>query len=216
MSKNRNFEQQVTTTQPPEDTTSDEVNNTSDVGTEAQTPVETKVQQQVVTTQPPVVEKQVVKKQENLDSFETRISFIKENGSLTEKQVVTVLENYVKVCTTSISLEAIAIEQQRFWRLLEYIHSNPTEFRKLFNIVIDFGKKYKDTAFDISMFYRAQGALSLTGSHLEAFNNIRTLIINTINTNNKSSVKSLLEIRKIIENDAIPEHVRSQYVAYYE
>jgi hypothetical protein len=35
-------------------------------------------------------------------------------------------------------------------------------------------------------------------------------------TNNKANIKSILDIRKIIENNAIPEHVRAQYVAYYE
>ena len=213
MSKNRNYESQSSKQDTVEQTT-------KEVAVEEN---KTEVQQDqdnivVTTTAAPVVEVKKVDepKKESLDSFETRIDWVKQNGSTAEKQVINVLENYVRVCTTSISLEAIAIEQQRFWRLLEYIHSNPTEFRKLFNIVIEFGKKYKESAFDISMFFRAQGALSLSGDALQAFNNIRTLIINTINTNNKSNIKSILDIRKIIENNAIPEHVRAQYVAYYE
>ena len=213
MSKNRNYESQSSKQGTVEQTT-------EEVAVEEN---KTEVQQEqdnavVTTTAAPVVEVKEVEepKKESLDSFETRIDWVKQNGSTTEKQVINVLENYVKVCTTSISLEAIAIEQQRLWRLFEYIHSNPTEFRKLFNIVIEFGKKYKESAFDISMFFRAQGALSLSGDALQAFNNIRTLIINTINTNNKSNIKSILDIRKIIENNAIPEHVRAQYVAYYE
>jgi hypothetical protein len=213
MSKNRNYESQSSKQGTVEQTT-------EEVAVEEN---KTEVQQEqdnavVTTTAAPVVEVKEVEepKKESLDSFETRIDWVKQNGSTTEKQVINVLENYVKVCTTSISLEAIAIEQQRLWRLFEYIHSNPTEFRKLFNIVIEFGKKYKESAFDISMFFRAQGALSLSGDSLQAFNNIRTLIINTINTNNKANIKSILDIRKIIENNAIPEHVRAQYVAYYE
>ena len=212
MSKNRNYESQ-TSKQGTVEQTTEEV-----AVEENKTEVQQEQDNVVVTTAAPVVEVKEVEepKKESLDSFETRIDWVKQNGSTTEKQVINVLENYVKVCTTSISLEAIAIEQQRLWRLFEYIHSNPTEFRKLFNIVIEFGKKYKESAFDISMFFRAQGALSLSGDALQAFNNIRTLIINTINTNNKANIKSILDIRKIIENNAIPEHVRAQYVAYYE
>ena len=212
MSKNRNYESQ-TSKQGTVEQTTEEV-----AVEENKTEVQQEQDNVVVTTAAPVVEVKEVEepKKESLDSFETRIDWVKQNGSTTEKQVINVLENYVKVCTTSISLEAIAIEQQRLWRLFEYIHSNPTEFRKLFNIVIEFGKKYKESAFDISMSFRAQGALSLSGDALQAFNNIRTLIINTINTNNKANIKSILDIRKIIENNAIPEHVRAQYVAYYE
>lgn len=211
MSKNRNYESQSSKQGTVEQTT-------EEVAVEEN---KTEVQQEqdnavVITNAAPVIKEVEEPKKESLDSFETRIDWVKQNGSTTEKQVINVLENYVKVCTTSISLEAIAIEQQRLWRLFEYIHSNPTEFRKLFNIVIEFGKKYKESAFDISMFFRAQGALSLSGDALQAFNNIRTLIINTINTNNKANIKSILDIRKIIENNAIPEHVRAQYVAYYE
>ncbi len=211
MSKNRNYET-TTTSEPIKSQTVDQtVDVEKNVDTEQVSENKQEVKQEVVVTQAPkaaAVEK--------INTFESRIEWVKANGSVAEKQVINVLENYVKVCTTSISLEAIAIEQQRLWRLFEYIHSNPTEFRKLFNIVIEFGKQYKNTAFDISMFFRAQGAISLTGNHLQAFNNIRTLIINTINTNDKSKIKSILDIRKIIENDAIPEHVRAQYVAYYE
>jgi FtsZ-interacting cell division protein ZipA len=106
MSKNRNYESQSSKQGTVEQTT-------EEVAVEEN---KTEVQQEqdnavVTTTAAPVVEVKEVEepKKESLDSFETRIDWVKQNGSTTEKQVINVLENYVKVCTTSISLEAIAI-----------------------------------------------------------------------------------------------------------
>lgn len=170
------------------------------------------------TTLPPVEEKKIDTKVDGfqLNSFQNRRAWLLENGTDREKHVIAVLDSYVNVCTTSIDLERIAIEQQRLWRLFEYIHVEPQDFRKLFTIVIEYAKEYRETAFDISMFFRAQKALNLDGKRLEAFNNVRTLIINTANTVNIKQVKSILDIRKIIETDAFPEHIRAQYVAFYE
>ena len=125
------------------------------------------------------------------------------------------LQNYVKVGLTSVNLNDIAVEQQRLWRLFEYIHNQPAEFQKLFGLIIEFAKEYKDNLFGITMLFRAQSGLSLSLDQLNAFNNLRTLMLNTAQTKDLSKVKMLVDIRKIVENDSIPEHIRGMYVAYY-
>jgi hypothetical protein len=177
--------------------------------------LETTTQPPVVetTTKPPVADIEVDGVQ--LSVFENRVQWIKEHGSTNEKHVLVVMENYVKIGQSSVNLNDIAIEQQRLWRLFEYIHNQPAEFQKLYTLLLDFAKEYKDTLFNLSTFFRAQSGLSLAVDQLSAFNNLRTLVLNTIQTKDISMVKTLLDIRKIVEHDAIPEHIRGMYVAFY-
>jgi hypothetical protein len=151
-----------------------------------------------------------------LSVFQTRMAWIAANGTTHEQYVKNAMEQYVKVCTASIDLDRIAVEQKRLWRLLGYIHAHPAEFRKLFTIVIEFAKEYDDELFNLHMFFRAQEGLSLDRNEMQCFSNLRTLILNTIQSTNKARVKALIDIRKIVENDLIPENVRGQYVAFYE
>lgn len=151
-----------------------------------------------------------------LSVFENRVAFLKEKGTNEEKYVVAVLENYVSVCSTSIDKNKIGVEQQRLWRLFEYIHNKPQQFKSLFQIVIEFGRQYKTSVFEISKFYRAQEALTLNQDQLAAYNGIRQLILETISTKNRADVKRLVDIRKIVSYDCVPEHIRGFYVAFYE
>lgn len=150
-----------------------------------------------------------------LNVFQNRIDFIKENGTASEKHVITVLTHYVEVCSISVDLNVIAIEQQRLWRLFEYIHNQPQEFQKLYSLVIEFGREYQEQVFNLAKFFRAQSGLTLSVDQLNTYNNLRTLVLNTVQTKDRSKVKTLIDIRKIVEQDAIPEHIRGAYVAYY-
>jgi len=176
------------------------------------------------TTQPPVTQPPEVQSKAaddikadgvQLSVFENRLAWIKEHGTINEQHVVLVLENYVKVGLSSVNLNDIAVEQQRLWRLFEYIHNQPSEFQKLYTLVIDFAKEHKDTLFNLSTLFRAQSGLNLSVDQLSAFNNLRTLVLNTIQTVDVKMVKTLIDIRKIVEHDAIPEHIRGMYVAFY-
>lgn len=149
------------------------------------------------------------------DVFEERMKFLEEHGSANEQHVVTVLRNYVEVCTTSIELDKIGMEQQRLWRLFMYIHHQPQEFKKLFAILIDFAKKYKEECFSIDKFFRAQQTLNLSKDDLRAFDNLRTLVINTAESVDKRKIKAIVDIRKIVEHNSIPEHIRSSYISFY-
>lgn len=162
-----------------------------------------------------VESKKEVEKLSSDSTFEQRLAWIKEHGSMHEKHTVTVMENYVQVGLTSISLERLAAEQLRFWRLFEYMHNQPAEFQKLYGIIIMFAKEYQDKLFNLSVMFRAQSSLSLSLDQLVAFNQLRTLILNTIQTKDISKVKTLIDIRKIVEHDSIPENVRGLYVEYY-
>lgn len=151
-----------------------------------------------------------------LSVFENRVAWIEKNGSDHEKHALVVLQNYVRVNQTSVDLDAIAVEQQRLWRLFEYIHNQPKEFQKLFGLVIEFAREYRKTVFNLALFFRAQASMNLSADSLQAFNNLRTLVLNTADTKDKRKVKALIDIRKIVEHDSIPEHVRGLYVAFYE
>lgn len=204
--------QENTTTLPPEDTQST-VTTQSPETTQAP-----EVTQPPVTTQAPEVTKAPVSqeaKEEELSVFANRLLWIGEHGTVHEKHVVAVLNNYVAVGLSSVNLNDIAVEQQRFWRLFEYIHNQPAEFQKLYSLVIEFGKEYKDTLFNLSTLFRAQSGLNLSADQLSAFNNLRTLLLNTIQTKDLTKVKKLVDIRKIVEHDSIPEHIRGMYVSFY-
>ncbi len=151
-----------------------------------------------------------------LSVFATRIAFLKDNGTDNEKHVITALERYVDVCSKTIDMNRVAIEQQRLWRLFEYIHNKPEEFSKLYSLVLEFAKEYRKTVFHTSMFFRAQNGLTLGKEQLLAFDHLRTLITNTVdNVGDRSKIKALIDIGKIVNHDCIPEHIRGQYVAFY-
>ena len=151
-----------------------------------------------------------------LSAFQTRMAWIAEHGTTHEQYVKNVMTNYVQVCTTSVDLEKIAVEQKRFWRLFAYLHAHPAEFNKLFNIVIEFARQYQDELFNLQMLYRAQEGLSMGADEMQCYNNLRTLVLNTIQSKSKKAVKSILDIRKIVDHPLIPEIVRGQYVAFYQ
>lgn len=151
-----------------------------------------------------------------LSAFQTRMAWIAEHGTTHEQYVKNVMTNYVQVCLTSVDLEKIAIEQKRFWRLFAYLHAHPAEFNKLFNIVIEFARQYQDELFNLQMLYRAQEGLAMGSDEMQCYNNLRTLVLNTIQSKSKKAVKSILDIRKIVDHPLIPEIVRGQYVAFYQ
>lgn len=176
------------------------------------------------TTKPEVVEKTV--KQETktaivedgvqLSVFENRVEWIRANGTVHEKHTLTVLENYVNICSKSIDLNAIAIEQQRLWRLFEYMHNQPTEFQNLFTLVIVFAREYRTTVFNLAALFRGQSSMTLASDKLQCFNNLRTLILNTADSfGDRSKVKALVDIKKIVDHEVIPEHIRGLYVSFY-
>lgn len=150
-----------------------------------------------------------------LSAFATRMAWIEAHGTTHEQYVKNVMENYVKVGLTSVDLEKIAVEQKRLWRLFAYIHAHPQEFSKLFNIVLEFGREYREQLFNLHMLYRAQEGLALGADEMQCFNNLRTLVLNTIESKSRKAVKSILDVRKIVEHNLIPEHVRGLYVAFY-
>lgn len=147
--------------------------------------------------------------------FEERVEWVKEHGTISEKHVVESMERYVAICSKTVDLNSIAVEQQRMWRLFEFMHNNPKEFVKLFGLVLMFARQYKDTVFSMIMLFRAQSSLNLSVDVLVAYNNLRTLIINSAQTVDLSKVKMLVDIRKIVEHDSIPEEVRGMYVSMY-
>lgn len=151
-----------------------------------------------------------------LSAFQTRLAWIEAHGTTHEKYVKNVLTNYVEVCTKSVDLEKISVEQKRLWRLFAYLHAHPGEFSKLYNIVIEFGREYKDELFNLHMFFRAQEGLALGKDEMQCFNNLRSLVLNTVESKRKQAVKAILDIRKIVDHPLIPEHVRGMYVAYYQ
>ena len=51
---------------------------------------------------------------------------------------------------------------------------------------------------------------------MQCFNQLRSLVLNTVESKSKQAVKALIDIRKIVSHDMIPEHVRGMYVAYYQ
>ena len=83
-------------------------------------------------------------------------------------------------------------------------------------MVIEFAREYRKTVFNLALFFRAQASMNLSADSMQAFNNLRTLVLNTADTKDKRKVKALIDIRKIVEHDSIPEHVRGLYVAFYE
>lgn len=151
-----------------------------------------------------------------LSVFQTRLAWIEENGSSHEKYVKNVLQNYVNVCSTTIDLNKIVVEQKRLWRLFAYINAHPAEFAAQFNILIEFAREYKEQVFNLHMFFRGQEGLSLGKDELQCFNNLRSLVLNTIESRSKSQVKNLVDIRKIVDHSSIPEITRGQYVAFYQ
>ena len=171
--------------------------------------------------QKPVVEAKPAKVDTNADGlqlsvFANRVAFVKEHGTVEEQQVLSILEGYVDVCSKSIDLNKIAQQQQRLWRMFEYIHNKPDQFQKLFGLVIEFAREYKDNVFDIANIYRAQEALTISADQLQVFTALRQLVVSTVKTKNKADVKRLIDIKKIMDMDGVPEHIRGFYVAYYE
>jgi hypothetical protein len=151
-----------------------------------------------------------------LSAFATRMAWIESHGTTHEQYVKNVLTNYVQVGLTSVDLEKIAVEQKRLWRLFAYLHAHPQEFSKLYNIVIEFAREYHDDLFNLHMFFRAQEGLAMGADEMQCFNNLRTLVLNTVEAKSKQAVKSILDIRKIVDHNLIPEHVRGMYVAFYQ
>jgi hypothetical protein len=205
----------VTTTAAPEVTTTAAPVTTQVPTTTTAAPTTQPPTTQAPTTDAPVVEKAIDKQGVDLAVFENKVEWIKTHGSTEEKHTLTVLENYLAVCTTAVDLDKIAAEQKRLWRLFEYINSKPQHFQKLWRLVIDFAREHEEEAFDMSLFFRAQKGIGLAQDQLTCFNNLRTLIINTLKTKDVKKVKNLVDVRRIVEHDSIPEQTRGMYVAYY-
>ena len=151
-----------------------------------------------------------------LSAFQTRMAWIDAHGTTHEKYVKNVLVNYVSVGLTCVDLEKISVEQKRLWRLFAYMHAHPQEFLKLYAILIEFAREYRQELFNLHMFFRAQEGLAMGADEMQCFNQLRSLVLNTIESKSKQAVKALIDIRKIVSHDMIPEHVRGMYVAYYQ
>ena len=151
-----------------------------------------------------------------LSAFQTRMAWIDAHGTTHEKYVKNVLVNYVSVGLTCVDLEKISVEQKRLWRLFAYMHAHPQEFLKLYAILIEFAREYRQELFNLHMFFRAQEGLAMGADEMQCFNQLRSLVPNTIESKSKQAVKALIDIRKIVSHDMIPEHVRGMYVAYYQ
>ena len=151
-----------------------------------------------------------------LSAFQTRMAWIDAHGTTHEKYVKNVLVNYVSVGLTCVDLEKISVEQKRLWRLFAYMHAHPQEFLKLYAILIEFAREYRQELFNLHLFFRAQEGLAMGADEMQCFNQLRSLVLNTVESKSKQAVKALIDIRKIVSHDMIPEHVRGMYVAYYQ
>lgn len=229
MSKNKPF-----TTVPPkevdvivQETTQPPVNDSESGATPAidkqdESGFQPSQSEPVVTTKAPEAPKEVAPTAKAIDEdgvdisvLANRVAWIREHGTIAENTVISILENYVSICGKSVDLNKIGVEQQRLWRMFEYIHSQPKEFSKLYSLVLMYAKEHQDTIFDLTKLFRANEALTLSQDQLQCFNNLRTLIINTVKTPDVRRVNSLLDVSKVVNHSSIPEHVRGLYISFY-
>lgn len=150
--------------------------------------------------------------------FEQRVEEIKRTGTISQQNMISVLDNYVANMAPNrpISLETGAEYQYKLWKLIENtITSAPrNEFKQMWGILLMYFNKYRDTVFDVRYVFRFATHWNDSDIYLNAFQRLVDLIRMTCDpvSAQKNSVKLNLKARFL---EGLSEEAIQRISSYY-
>lgn len=179
--------------------------------------VKTEVQAAPQVQQKPVQQQTQAKKQNflNIDDY---LNDIKENGTITQKNLIAALDKYLEDLKPRkpVANNKGADTQYLFWKTLWSVieHSGQDEFKSLWTIVLAYFDKFKNDAFNERYVYRFAEYWNANVDELTAFQRLLNLIHLTADPKQRSLGLKQVNVDKSLEL-MFSEQGRQKVLSFY-
>ncbi len=151
--------------------------------------------------------------------FESKIKYLLENGTVTEKEVIRVMENYISELAPGKPVDAATGVRIQYglWKLIQNVtHNVPLDhFGGAWTLILDYFKQYATTVFSERYVYRFADAWTYPTSELRSFQAAINLIKLTANKETRALGLKQVDLEKVFSTGLLAE-ARQRLLTFYQ
>lgn len=158
-----------------------------------------------------------VVKSTQAQSFMGRVEALKQNGTVTEKGLISRLENYVSKMAPKNQMnekDGSALQMSLYKTMLNVIEKSDSEFVSCFNILLGFFKEYEKQAFGDLYVNRFMENGTLKGQEAITFQKLVNMLKVTCETSTRQAALKQMSLEKALEK-GLSEQGRQRIIAFY-